>query len=249
MIGATQLELPGLSSDPPGLDLRPVTTGDVGRLERALARRWGRRLVVKITKNRRHLVTGRVRAGVLHARIHVVFLRAPDAVLDAIASYFDPRDPRTDAEAIIQAFVAAHREALNQTRATRRIRSPRGLTHNLERILTELNRRFFNARLPLRITWSRAVRGQRRRSMQLGSYSPEEELIRIHPALDQAFVPAYFVSCVVFHEMLHAVHGVTKQGGRHRIHSAAFAEDERRHPDYARARRWEDKNLKRLLRY
>ena len=225
------------------------TAAEVRRLERALGRRLGRRLVVRITENRRHLVTGRVREGVLQARIHIVFLKAPDAVLDAVARFFDPSEDHTIAERQIQAFVEENRELLSQTRVPFKERAPQGSVHDLQQILDDLNARYFDGQLAVQITWSRGARGQRRKSMQLGAYIPEESLIRIHPALDQAFVPEYFVSCVIFHEMLHAVHGVTEQDGRRRIHSHAFHQDEQRHPDYTRARRWEDRNLRRLLRY
>ena len=52
----------------------------------------------------------------------------------------------------------------------------------------------------------RARAGQApRRSIKLGSYSATERLIRVHPALDRPWVPRYFVSYIVYHEMLHHV--------------------------------------------
>jgi hypothetical protein len=86
--------------------------------------------------------------------------------------------------------------------------------------------------------------------MRLGSYNESENVIRMHPALDQAFVPRYFVASVVFHEMLHEMHGAEEiSEGRRAVHTPAFLADEQRFRDYARARAWENKHIKRLLRY
>ncbi len=86
--------------------------------------------------------------------------------------------------------------------------------------------------------------------MCLGTYSADLGLIRIHPALDQPFVPDFFVESVVHHEMLHERHGTgVSPTGRRILHSPAFRAEERQHPDYTRARTWERKHIHLLLRY
>ena len=90
----------------------------------------------------------------------------------------------------------------------------------------------------------------RRRSIRFGSYSAQENVIRIHPLLDQDFVPQYFIRYIVFHEMLHAFLGAHESSsGRRRVHTREFRRRERAYPDYARAVEWESKesNLRRLL--
>jgi hypothetical protein len=63
-------------------------------------------------------------------------------------------------------------------------------------------------------------------------------------------VPECFVESVVFHEMLHEMHGVVEvEEGRRCVHTPEFLEDERRYTRYDEARRWEKKNLSKLLRY
>jgi predicted metal-dependent hydrolase len=90
----------------------------------------------------------------------------------------------------------------------------------------------------------------RRRSIKLGSYHASERLIRIHPALDQPFVPEYFIAFVIFHEMLHERIGTTRQGhGRRCVHPPEFRALEARFPSAAEALRWEKENLGKLLRY
>jgi len=87
----------------------------------------------------------------------------------------------------------------------------------------------------------------RRRSIKMGSFAVEDRVIRIHPLLDQADVPDYFIAWIVFHEMLHGKHDVVRKGRRRIFHSAAFIADERAYPDSERAAAWERANLDRLL--
>ncbi len=86
-----------------------------------------------------------------------------------------------------------------------------------------------------------------RQSIKLGSYSADARLIRIHPALDQRRVPSYFVEWIVFHELLHHLHGIVRHEGKRCVHTPAFCADERRFPDYLRATAWERENLDMLL--
>ena len=92
---------------------------------------------------------------------------------------------------------------------------------------------------------------RRRRSIRFGSYSPGPRLIRIHPLLDQDFVPRYFVRYIVFHEMLHAHLGLVESpSGRTLSHTHEFNQIERAYPDFHRAEAWQrnSANLRKLLR-
>jgi len=56
------------------------------------------------------------------------------------------------------------------------------------------------------------------------------------------------VRSVIFHELLHAVHPPERtEGGRRRVHTRAFREAERAHPDHERAAAWRRENLDWLL--
>ena len=84
--------------------------------------------------------------------------------------------------------------------------------------------------------------------MQLGTYLPEERLIRIHPVLDQPWVPDFFVEAVVFHEMLHHDMPAVVQNGRRHYHTRAFRTRERSFEYHSAAQQWQKENLWRLLR-
>lgn len=110
----------------------------------------------------------------------------------------------------------------------------------------------------LRITWGRRTAvgnaasgfGRRRRirkCIQLGVYLPSERLIRVHTALDQSWVPRYYVESVVHHELLHHLIPAVRIRGRDHVHTAEFRRREAAFEHHERARRWEIEHLDRLL--
>jgi hypothetical protein len=123
----------------------------------------------------------------------------------------------------------------------------RGRYHNLEMILTDLRARYFPDCTGVTIQWGRWSGRRRVRSMRFGAYLPAEKRIRIHPALDQEFVPRLFVEFIVYHELLHHVIPPVRVNGRYQIHSAAFRQRERAFPAYAEAVAWRQQSLRRLL--
>jgi predicted metal-dependent hydrolase len=101
------------------------------------------------------------------------------------------------------------------------------------------------------VTWARshtARASASRRSIKLGSYTSRDRLIRVHPALDAAFVPRFFVEYIVYHEMLHHVLPPRLLNGRRELHGPAFLARERQFHDYQAALRWERENLRKLLK-
>ena len=152
----------------------------------------------------------------------------------------------------LNAFINAN-EHLVRERKPRpaRIRTA-GEHHDLQHLYDEVNAEHFENRVDAPITWGkRPSKRKRRRSIRFGSYSLTEHLIRIHPNLDETFVPRYFVRYIVFHEMLHANLGFQRSpGGRTQMHTPEFNRLERLYPDYERAVEWHNnlKNLRRLLR-
>jgi hypothetical protein len=130
----------------------------------------------------------------------------------------------------------------------------RGRHHDLARIARgilecELGEDFGPRCAPPRMTWGRTGARRPRRGLRLGSFDAELALVRIHPALDQAAVPAWFVRYVLFHELLHAVYPpVRNADGRWIRHGAAFRERERAYPDLARALAWEKQHIDALIR-
>ena len=123
----------------------------------------------------------------------------------------------------------------------------RGRHHDLDAILDDVRARFFPDCAAVEICWGRWSGRARARSIRFGAYLPDAALIRIHPALDQAFVPRLFVEFIVYHELLHHVIPPVCLDGRYQIHSPAFRQRERQFPAYAEVMAWRKRYLQRLL--
>lgn len=209
-----------------------------------LASRLGRRAQVVFTRNRTTMLSFSERNGVLRVRLHEIFNCADLTVWSALADYIVGRD--RGATKIIDQFVAAHPRSFSH-KANKSSGAP-GRFHDLRVIFDELNDTYFHGAVRAAITWGTVSPRRYRRTIQLGLYLRNEALIRIHPSLDQAFVPHHYVAWVVFHEMLHDVFGidVTRRRG---VHPPEFNVIEQSYPHYALCKKWEQQNLYRLLRF
>ena len=223
------------------------------RLERRIAAHLpSGRLALAVTDNRHTMISVRRDKGPLYrVRLHHMFLDAPPALTRALARYVALNDPIASRE--LGAFIDEHQEdirRLSRRRSAQATVETLGEVFNLQEVFDVLNRRYFDERIDARITWgTRGKKRRRRTSIKMGSYSVEDRLIRIHPALDRRFVPRYFLEWIVYHEMLHQVHDIPVIGGRRQFHTPEFLAEERGFEHYERARLWERENLDRILNF
>jgi hypothetical protein len=121
---------------------------------------------------------------------------------------------------------------------------------DLPRIFERLNRRYFRGRLRnYEVKWGRRRKLRPKEYFIFATIQEEDRVIRINRALDQEFVPLWFLQYILYHEMLHSV--VPEEpmpGGRRRVHTEEFNRRERQFRGYRRARQWEEENLARFLR-
>ena len=123
-----------------------------------------------------------------------------------------------------------------------------GQIYDLRKLFKRLNGLYFNGSVKAQVEWGKS-RGQKsRRSREFGTYYYQEKLIRIHPVLDQAWVPIYVVEAVLHHEMCHQVCPDQKMKGRRIAHTPAFRRREREYPFFHEAETWMKQNLQALLR-
>jgi hypothetical protein len=216
-------------------------------LERKLRTACAGPVSLSITDNRYSIITHRVQRGILHVRVHHMFLDAPFSTVDALVRYVTRGD--RDASAAIGDFIDA-----NGFRLARRKRSAplvaRGKHHDLLELLNSINDQYFHGNVNALISWGKrpTVRSARRRTIKLGSYSGVDRLIRVHPALDNKWVPRYFVAYIVYHEMLHHVIPGSRGLGRVNLHPPEFKEREKLFRYFDRALEWERRHVGRLLR-
>jgi hypothetical protein len=219
------------------------------RLADCISDHVGEQVRLVVHDNRSTMVSFRRDSGLLHYRVHHMFLDAPDDVVEALAAFAGPgrgmAARRREAGGRIDAYVREHKARIGEPRPARV--EPRGRVHDLEAIYRRLNAEQFEDRVEARITWGPNRGGPRRRTIKTGVYVQDARLIRIHPALDRPEVPEYYVAAVVFHEMLHQVVPAVERNGRRVVHGAEFRRRERAYPEHARARAWEEANLDLLL--
>lgn len=199
---------------------------------------------LRFNNNSSTVISLRERYGRLELSLHHMFIEAGPAVLAALAEYL--RGSRAGAS-VLEDFIEQNRDRLDRSRRSEP--QPRGRRFDLEGIRDALGRAYFGGPVQVPIGWGVDRRAARRRarSIRLGSYSFEDGVVRIHPALDQDFVPPCVVVFVVYHELLHFVLGAVRRGSRRLVHTREFRERERRFVHHERAVRWEAANLDRLL--
>lgn len=268
------LQLDLFGAQHPALPARPVVTAPVPALLprpenpealrfdllRRLNRFTGGRLrSLDLTDNRRTILSVRApRPGEraqLALRIHHSFVVAPEEVLRAVATFVESKrgsDRAREALVVIREHFSRHRA---EARARKAVLRPQGIALDLREIADDLNRRYFDGRLAFEITWGKSLGGAsacRRRArtstLQLGSYSYEDTLIRVHRVLDDPSVPRHVVEAVVYHELLHADMPPVVANGRRYFHTPEFRKRERLYRNLGKADAWIKENLPQLLK-
>ncbi len=122
-----------------------------------------------------------------------------------------------------------------------------GKYFNLQEIFDVLNEQYFDNSVKAKIEWGKKSAGPSPKSFEPGVYSEKSRTIRIRPRLDQGFVPPYFTEGVVYHQMLHIALAPKKVNGRTIRHTPEFRRRLETYRRYNQMKRWEDKNLDKLL--
>ena len=115
-----------------------------------------------------------------------------------------------------------------------------GSTYNLEEVFERVNQTYFGGTLNKpKLCWSRSYSKRK-----FGHYEPSRDRVVISLNLDAKKVPKYVLEFVMYHELLHKVHGHQIQNGRYKSHTPEFRRDEGKFKKYAQAEQY----LKRLTR-
>lgn len=118
---------------------------------------------------------------------------------------------------------------------------------NLKEIFDKLNTEYFESKITASIEWGKKVNKKNLTSFRFGSYDPKKKLIRIHPRLQQYFVPLSVLELTVYHEMCHQWAPMKRKRGLWVAHHPQFKEKEREYRFYNEARSWEKENWKKLM--
>jgi Protein of unknown function DUF45 len=188
------------------------------------------------------VLTIRRREEFVLVRFSDLLRRAPLPVLQGAAALLLARVYRRRAPApLVEPYLEYARSGRTRSRMNRmrhkRVRlrhsAGRGLHFDLEKMFEELNGKYFAGQLQRpHIGWS--ARSWRR---QFGCYDPGPNQILLNRRLDHPRVPRCVVDYVLYHEMLHVKHPTRRSGCTLVSHSREFREEEKRFPQFERARR------------
>ncbi len=108
--------------------------------------------------------------------------------------------------------------------------------HNLKEIFEEINSQYFSSSLALEIDWAGKGKTDSRSSIRLGCYNMRTQRIKINKILDYPHIPRYFVSFILYHEILHHIYPpVCQLGVKRKIHHPLFKKKEKEFRDYIAA--------------
>ncbi len=205
-----------------------------------LHRRFGSRLKVVLTRNRRSMISIlRPPGGPIHLRLQIGFEEAPEEILADIEEVIAHNNPSAWKR------VCLHARSMSVDSYTPSSRGPPlrtlGKHFDLQRILDDVNARFFQGAIEARITWgspkhaSPPRRPRRSRTLQFGVWDESRRIIRIHAGLDRPGVPLEFMRYLVHHELCHAASPPRRgPNGQRLIHHEDFRTLERRFPGLRR---------------
>lgn len=225
-------------------DLR-LAVPEVQRLHEQLCERLDEVDLI-VTDNLRRMVSARRKGGRHRLRVHHMFVGCGEDIIQALASLARGGEDVEGARQAIKDYIDRHRDQISFDVDPDEIEAV-GDHHDLGEILDKWRDRLDEPELEdVVITWGRDGRG--RRTIRFGSYDFDRELIRVHPALDQKWVPRFFVEFIVYHELLHALYPpVRESSSRRQVHTDEFREMEEKFPRYEEALAWERDNLPRFL--
>ncbi len=205
---------------------------------------------LSLTNNRRRMLTvklkreAKTRAPYYELRLHHMFLGCGEEVMAQLVGFIRGEDA---ARQQIQRFIQRNREAISHDVEHADL-NDLGQFHDLEWLMKKASDLLQNdpELEGIKITWGR--KGKGKRSIRLGSYDFEQRLVRIHPSLDQRWVPGFFIEYIIYHELLHALYPPVDDGsGRRDVHTKEFRQMEELYPHYKEALAWEAQHIHLLL--
>lgn len=185
------------------------------------------------------------RRGFARLSVHKMFLDAPEDVVSAVASFVQGVRPKKGVNAfVIRSYIQSnlarfdYSHLLNKQKLT-----TEGRFYNLKEMYDKINAEYFEGKLDLAITWYGAWGRKNRSRVTFGEYFDHLKLVKIHRVLDDLFFPDYFVSYIIYHEIVHhIVPGYMDEAGFFRSHGADFKALEVLFKDYKKAIAWEKRH-------
>lgn len=207
-------------------------------LQEKLARECRRKLKLKINDNRSTMLSVKWEPDCTKVSLHKMFLEAPQNIMQELACYISRENK--DLTPLIKAYIEDNLQKLDysHTLDTGKL-STVGQVYDLKKYYDEVNKKYFNSEMDLRITWYGRRNHKNKSKVTFGLYHDPLKLIKINRLLDNPTFPDYLLSYVIYHEMLHnACPAYVDENGKKRIHSKEFKEREEQFAYYKQAKKW-----------
>ena len=210
-------------------------------LEKYFQKEVNKPVLLTLTDNSTSMISVREKQDDISVRLHRIFLKADNEVLDEVINFIKKKRGNTPA---IKQFIRQNQSFLKEGKPRKITINPNGKIYNLIDIFNLLNSAYFNNSLSVVITWGKRSSRYAVKKRTLGNYQKKTNTIRINPMLDSRKVPRYVIEFIVYHEMLHAVIDTVLKNGRRSIHSKEFKNRERKYRNYHKAIEWEKKKFR-----
>lgn len=174
--------------------------------------------------------------------LHRMFLNATNPVIEALVGLIqNQREPRHST--LLRGYINEHLHFFtNDKKCDPKKWVSQGKIYDLNHLYNELNSSYFENRLNLNITWYGEATKRRGSQMTYGLYDESLKLIKIHRLLDRENCPEFYITYVIYHEMLHEVHRPQMRSQRNCIHTPEFKTEEKKFQYYQEAKDWEKKS-------
>ncbi len=215
--------------------------------QHTLERVIGKKLKLRINNNHSTMLSVKWEPGCTTVSLHRFFLRAPKNVMDRLACYIRREEKQMSPE--VTKFIENNIKKLDYSHKLDEEKlEVQGRNYNLQEMMAKINKKYFNNRLNLKITWFGQHKRKNRSRVTFGLYQDLLRLVKINRILDSPKFPEYVVSYVIYHEMLHHVcPSYTDENGRNKIHNKEFKVREKQFQDFERAQTWIENNINKFF--
>lgn len=227
----------------------------LGTFQRDIEVAVKKKLKLKINNNRSTMLSVKWEPDCTKVSLHRIFLEAPKNIMNDLACHI--RKENSDVSPKVRAYIEEKLKGLDfSDRLPKEGLVTQGEFYNLEEIYQSINREYFNNEVDLWITWYGKLNPTNKSRVTFGLYQEQMRLIKIHRMMDRSrrfirrpYFPDFFVSYVVFHEMLHHVcPSYVDENGRLSIHTKEFKMREREFKDFDLAQKWLERNRDNFFR-
>ncbi len=122
-----------------------------------------------------------------------------------------------------------------------------GRKFDLEELLRNINREYFNNTIKTRIRWGREGSRTSYHTIKTDTNGERFHLITIAGIYNHRSVPRYALEAVIYHEMIHILIPPYKKNGRNIIHGPEFRKKEREFPFYSKWIKWLKTDLQKII--